>query len=84
MLPGPVVPGPCLVSFLILWAIHPIRPVQCSCSGWPKGYGKKLSSSQEQLGQATCLAVAYFFPFPVAILSTNIVLKINFDDKLLT
>ena len=32
--------------------------VQCSCSGWPTGYGKKLSSSQEQLGQATCLAVA--------------------------
>ena len=31
------------------------------------GYGKKLSSSQAQLGQATCLAVAYFlfFPFPV-------------------
>ena len=32
--------------------------LQCSCSGWPTGYGKKLSSSQAQLGQATCLAVA--------------------------
>ena len=32
--------------------------IQCSCSGWPTGYGKKLSSSQEKLGQATCLAVA--------------------------
>ena len=29
--------------------------------GWPTGKGKKLSSSQAQLGQATCLAVAYFF-----------------------
>ena len=32
--------------------------VQCPCSGWPTGYGKKLSSSQAQLSQATCLAVA--------------------------
>ena len=28
--------------------------------GWPTGKGKKLSSSQAQLGQATCLAVASF------------------------
>ena len=34
--------------------------ILCLCSGWPTGYGKKLSSSQEQLGQATCLALAYF------------------------
>ena len=27
MLPGPAVPGCCLVSFHFLWAIHPIRPV---------------------------------------------------------
>ena len=32
--------------------------VQCSCSGYPTGYGKKLSRIQAQLGQATCLAVA--------------------------
>ena len=32
--------------------------VQCSCSGWSTEYVKKLSSSQAQLGQATCLAVA--------------------------
>ena len=32
--------------------------IQCSCSGQPTGYGKKISSSQAQLGQATCLAVA--------------------------
>ena len=32
--------------------------IQCSCSGWPTGYGKKRSSSQAQLGQATCFAVA--------------------------
>ena len=32
--------------------------LQCSCSGWPSGSGKKLSSSQAQLGQAACLAVA--------------------------
>ena len=34
--------------------------VQCSCSGWPTGHGKKKSSSQAQLGQATCFVVAYF------------------------
>ena len=28
MLPGPAVPGCCLISFHFLWAIHPIRPVQ--------------------------------------------------------
>ena len=27
MLPGPAVPGCCLISFYFLWAIHPIRPV---------------------------------------------------------
>ena len=32
--------------------------VQRSCSGWPTGYGKKLSRSQAQLGQVTCLAFA--------------------------
>ena len=38
--------------------VHVSIIIQCSCSGWPTGYGKKLNSSQEQLGQATCLAVA--------------------------
>ena len=28
MLPGPALPGCCLVSFHFLWAIHPIRRVQ--------------------------------------------------------
>ena len=28
MLPGPAVPGCCLISFHFLWAIHPIRPVE--------------------------------------------------------
>ena len=32
--------------------------IQCPCSEWPTGSGKKLSSSQAQLRQATCLAVA--------------------------
>ena len=32
--------------------------VQGGWCGWPTGNGKKLSSSQAQLGQATCLAVA--------------------------
>ena len=31
MLPGPAVPGSCLVSFHFRWAIHPIRPVQHFC-----------------------------------------------------
>ena len=31
-----------------------------AATGWPTGNGKKLSSSQTQQGQATCLAVAYF------------------------
>ena len=32
--------------------------LQSGCGGWPTGNGKKLSSCQSQLGQATCLAVA--------------------------
>ena len=32
--------------------------VPCAATGLPTGNGKKLSSSQAQLGQATCLAVA--------------------------
>ena len=32
--------------------------LQGGWGGWPTGNGKKLSSSQAQLGQATCLAVA--------------------------
>ena len=35
--------------------------IQGGWGGWPTGNGKKLSSCQAQLGQATCLAVAYFF-----------------------
>ena len=34
--------------------------IQGGWGGWPTGNGKKLSSSQAQLGQATCLAVSYF------------------------
>ena len=37
-----------------------IPSLQCSCSSWPTGYGKKLSWGQAQLGQTTCLAVAQF------------------------
>ena len=32
MLPGPAVPGSCLVSFYFRWAIHPIRPVVVVCT----------------------------------------------------
>ena len=60
MLPGPAVPCCCLVSFCFLCDIHSIHSVQCSCSGWPTGNGKKRSRSQAQLGQATCLSVAKF------------------------
>ena len=42
----------------LLVNVDAIHHVQCSCSGWPTGYGKKVSSSQAQLGQATSLAVA--------------------------
>ena len=35
-----------------------VSHIQCSCSGWPTGYGKKLSRSQAQLSQATWLTVA--------------------------
>ena len=35
-----------------------LQTLQCPCSGWPTGSGKKLSSSQAQLSQATCLDVA--------------------------
>ena len=36
------------------------KNVQGGWVGWPTENGKKLSNSQAQLGQATCLAVAYF------------------------
>ena len=41
MLPGPAVPGSCLVSFYFWWAIHPIRPAlscpakEIFCPAWP-------------------------------------------------
>ena len=37
---------------------YPRGPVQPADIGWPTGNGKKLISSQAQMGQATCLAVA--------------------------
>ena len=37
-----------------------VSHVQPADIGWPTGNGKKLSNCQAQLGQATCLAVAYF------------------------
>ena len=49
--------------------IPPIRPADVRPTdiqgGWPTGNGKKLSSSQAQVGQATCLLLFRFFPFPV-------------------
>ena len=42
------------LKVLLQYELH----IQCSCSVWPTGYGKKLSRSQAPLGQATCLAVA--------------------------
>ena len=38
--------------------IKRLHNIQFSCSGWPTGYGKKISRSQAQLGHAICLAVA--------------------------
>ena len=58
ILPGLAVPGSCLLSFHILWAILITCTVQPADIGWPTGNGKKLSCSQAQLGQATCLAAA--------------------------
>ena len=49
--------------------------IQCSWSGWPTGYGKKLSSTQEQLGKATCCWLVSFH-FLWAILSTSTVDKL--------
>ena len=50
-------PGvPCSAEWACL--VQAWASLQYSCSGWPTGYGKKLRSSQAQLGQVTCLAVA--------------------------
>ena len=38
MLPGPAVPGCCLISFHFLLAIHPIRPVQQFLSSLSQGF----------------------------------------------
>ena len=47
------------------WQFQPLLElhVPCAATGLPKGNGKKLSSSQAQLGQETCLAVALFLTF---------------------
>ena len=44
--------------FIFLCKIELDHPVQGGWGGWPTGNGKKLSSCQAQLAQATCLAVA--------------------------
>ena len=49
---------PTISLLSMTWVAFWHYTLQCSCSGWPTGYGKKLSRSQAQLGQATCLAVA--------------------------
>ena len=43
-------------DFVIDFPPHPI--LQPADIGWPTGNGKKLSSTQAQLGQATCLCAA--------------------------
>ena len=43
-----------------LWNFSQRSTVLVLSSGWPTGCGKKVSSSQAQLGQATCWAVAKF------------------------
>ena len=49
-----------IVMTVILVLCHSLlsSDLQGGLGGWPTGYGKKLSSCQAQLGQATCLAVA--------------------------
>ena len=42
--------GQKLADLFMLYVVY-------SGSGWPTGYEKKVSSSQAQLGQATCVAV---------------------------
>ena len=39
--------------------------IQFSCSGWPTGNRKKLSSSQTQLSRQHAWLLLKFFPFPV-------------------
>ena len=51
-----LLPGDKQFSYII--KISQILFVQGGWGGWPTGNGKKLSSCQAQLGQATCLAVA--------------------------
>ena len=49
-----------LGAFPFLWLVkHKHLYVQPADIGWPTGNRKKLSNCQAQLGQATCLAVAY-------------------------
>ena len=60
------VPRPISLSSSSLRRVACRRPLvensvlQGGLGGWPTGNGKKLSSSQVHLGQATCLDVAYF------------------------
>ena len=48
-----------LYFFIVLpLVLPPQKHIQGGWGGWPTGNGNKLSSSQAQLGQAPCLAVA--------------------------
>ena len=40
---------------LVIFLLITVQPADI---GWPTGNGKKLNSTQAQLGQAACLAVA--------------------------
>ena len=50
---------------LLCRQVAKIQTLQCSCSGRPTGNGKKLSSSQAQLGRQHAWLLLSFFPFPV-------------------
>ena len=69
MLPGPAVPGCCLISFHFLWAIHPICPVQCFSSTLLQGF------EDEDLGRSpgwwAATVVAAYYPSKRGISSNH-------------
>ena len=50
---------------LLCRQVAKIQTLQCSCSGRPTGNGKKLSSSQAQLGRQHAWLLLNSLPFPV-------------------
>ena len=76
MLPGPAVPGCCLISFHFLWAIHPIRPVLVPGKWLPGSHAYFSSPLSPLIYSAIALLFIVIFGQEVRDVFVNIFLMI--------